>query len=138
MRYVAVVLLLFLLPSVAFSKGFFATNKPPGVPVNTAVPTITGTAQVGQTLTEHHGSWTNGPTGYTYLWNGAGSPLNMQTYVPVTGDIGNTLTVTETASNIRGSSTGATSVATGTVIAASSSGLQLALTLQIGSIPPVN
>src|SRR5271163_4957810 len=38
-------------------------------PVNTAPPTATGTAQQGQTLTEAHGSWTNGPFwNYAYQW----------------------------------------------------------------------
>src|ERR1700738_4748632 len=44
----------------------YASYKP--APVNTSLPTITGTAQQGQTLTEHHGSWTHEPTSYSYQW----------------------------------------------------------------------
>src|SRR6202023_2035296 len=40
----------------------------PAPPVNTSPPTISGTAQQGQTLTETHGAWSNSPTGYTYQW----------------------------------------------------------------------
>ena len=48
----------------------------PPVPVDSKVPTVTGTAQQGQTLTEHHGEWTNSPTAYIYQWlrcNSSGS-----------------------------------------------------------------
>jgi Abnormal spindle-like microcephaly-assoc'd, ASPM-SPD-2-Hydin len=96
-------------------------------PANTAVPTITGTAQQGQTLTEHHGTWSNEPTGYKYQWlqcdslgssclaiAGATSP----TYVPVAGDVGHTIAVEETASNAGGSGGPVSSAVTGKVIAA--------------------
>ena len=97
----------------------------PPVPVNTAAPTISGTAQPGQTLTESHGTWSNNPTGYTYQWqrcDNAGANCttitgaNSQTYVPVAADVGHTLKVQETASNAGGSSTPATSAATNEVI----------------------
>jgi len=38
------------------------------LPVNTALPTIAGTAQAGQTLTAAAGTWTNQPTTYVYAW----------------------------------------------------------------------
>jgi hypothetical protein len=100
------------------------TGPPPQPPSNTAPPTITGTAQQGQTLTEVHGSWTNEPTTYKYLWQQCDSSGNncaaisgatSQTYVPVAGDVGRTLRVQETASNEGGSSLPATSGATGVV-----------------------
>lgn len=83
------------------------------VPVNEVLPTITGTPQQGKELTEHHGKWSNGPTGYTYQWVqcdalGEGclpiSHATAQTYVPVAGDVGHTLRVEETAHNEAGPS----------------------------------
>src|SRR5205823_4627841 len=94
-------------------------------PANTALPTIGGTAQQGQTLTESHGTWTNSPTGYSYQWqqcDGEGaactaiSGATNQTYVLTAGDVGHTIRVQETASNAGGSSAAATSAATALVV----------------------
>lgn len=94
------------------------SNVLPAVPVNSVIPAITGTAQVGQTLTSSTGTWSNTPTSYTYQWqsNGSNVGANQNTYVPVTGDIGHTITCTVTASNAGGSGTPATSNATSAVI----------------------
>ena len=97
----------------------------PPVPVDSKLPTITGTAQQGQTLTEHNGEWTNSPTGYTYRWlrcssSGTGcvaiGGATNQTYYPVAEDVGHELRVTETASNAGGSSSAAESKATAVVV----------------------
>ncbi len=40
----------------------------PAVPVDLELPTITGEDTEGDTLTEHHGSWTNSPTSYGLRW----------------------------------------------------------------------
>jgi hypothetical protein len=100
----------------------FSVSELVAIPVNTVIPTITGTAQVGRTLTASPGTWTNTPTSYTYQWNssagGAISGAMASTYVPVTGDIGNTLTVSVVATNAGGSGAPATSAATSTVAAA--------------------
>jgi subtilisin family serine protease len=112
-----------------------ATSEPtpvvvPPVPVNKALPTISGTAKQGQTLTEVHGEWTNNPTGFTYQWlqcNGEGTLASCtaitgatnQTYVPGEADVGHKLRVQETASNAGGSSeNAATSEPSAVVIAA--------------------
>ena len=90
----------------------------PAVPVNTKLPTITGTAQQGEKLTEHNGEWTNSPTGFAYKWlqcNSSGTGCTTiagataQTYTPVVGDVGHTIRVEETASNSGGPGTPATS-----------------------------
>ena len=99
----------------------------PPAPSTISPPTITGTAQQGQTLTEVHGSWTNNPTGYAYQWLQCDSLGNgclpiekatAQTYVPVQGDVGHTLKVQETASNEGGASSPASSSATQLVLSA--------------------
>src|SRR2546429_2886654 len=92
-------------------------------PSNTGLPTITGEARQGQTLSEVHGTWTNNPTGYTYQWlqcNSEGtlvsctpiSGATKQTYEVAGGDAGHKLRVQETASNAGGPGQAATSEAT--------------------------
>ena len=99
-----------------------AVTVPPTQPVmgpilvNTALPTITGTAQVGQTLTASTGTWTNSPTSYAYQWNTNGSPIGgatNSTYVFQTSDLGRYITVTVTAMSSVGVSAPATSLAFG-------------------------
>src|ERR1019366_5814248 len=90
----------------------------PPVPTNLTLPTITGTAALGSTLTEVHGTWANAPTSYTYQWERcSGSPLSCtaisgataQTYVLTSADAGSTIEVQETASNAGGASAAASS-----------------------------
>jgi hypothetical protein len=108
------------------------------VPVNTTPPTISGTAQVGQTVTATNGTWANSPTSFTYQWNRAGSAISgaaASAYVPVAADVGNTLAISVTATNGSGSSTPAASAATGAVIdiiATNSSVPTISGTAQVG------
>lgn len=90
-------------------------------PANTAVPTITGTAQEGQVLTSTNGTWTGTPTPtFTRQWKAGGVDIagaTAQTYTPVAGDVGKTITVAVTGTNSAGNAT-ATSAATAAVVAA--------------------
>ena len=81
-------------------------TSPPG---NTGLPTITGTAQQGQTLTASRGSWSGSPTAYAYRWQhcywrcsnikgATGSSYPVQA-----SDVGDTIDVVVTATNAGGS-----------------------------------
>jgi hypothetical protein len=93
-------------------------------PSNTAAPTITGTAQEGQTLTATNGSWSSSTTiSYTYQWQrctAAGASCvdiagaTATTYAVATADVGSTLHVVVTAHNTDGA-TAATSAQTAVV-----------------------
>ncbi len=88
-------------------------------PVNSTLPTITGTAQQGQTLSTSNGTWANNPVSYTYQWKRAGvdiSGATASTYVLVSNDVGASITVAVTATNTGGSAS-ATSAGTSSVIA---------------------
>ena len=93
-------------------------------PSNTSPPTISGTTQVGKTLTATRGSW-NGtdPIDYNFAWKrcdedgGSCSTIGGQTattYVLKSVDAGNALRVTVTAKNADGSRS-STSVPTAVV-----------------------
>lgn len=109
----------FLWPLPAFTTGMRVTIgtvamtavAPAGVPVNTSVPTISGTAQEGQTLSAGVGTWSNAPTGYVYQWqrsaNGSTgwadiSGATAQTYLLQSGDVNQYVRCGVRASNASG------------------------------------
>ncbi len=84
-----------------------STGGPVGQPpVNTVAPQIQGTPTQGQTVTCSQGTWTNSPTGYSYVWQRNGSPIagaTSSSYVIQAADVGQNLTCVVTASNAAGS-----------------------------------
>lgn len=69
-------------------------------PANMSPPTVSGTAQVGDTLIAVPGSWSNQPTSFSYQWERCSSGTctaiqnaTSSTYVPVAADIGDILVV---------------------------------------------
>lgn len=91
-----------------------------GTLTNSTLPTITGTATEGQTLTAGNGTWSATPDSHTYQWKRAGTNISgatSSTYVLVTADVGSTITVAVTAVKSGYTSATATSAATGTVAA---------------------
>ncbi|MEA2375017.1 MAG: large repetitive protein, partial [Thermoleophilaceae bacterium] len=93
-------------------------------PANTSLPTISGTAKDGSTLTADNGTWTGTPTiTYAYQWMRCDSTgancvniggATSSTYVQTSTDVGKTIRVTVTGTNA-GGSTPATSAQTGAV-----------------------
>src|SRR5207253_7667039 len=91
------------------------------LPVNTARPSISGLAYVGQTLSAGPGRWSEYPTAYAYQWQRCDSQGNncvaislatTASYTVVGADASSTLRVTVVASNAVGSSAPASSART--------------------------
>ena len=93
-------------------------------PKNTSLPTIAGTAKVGQTLTADQGAWSGSPTAYAFQWLHCNADASTtctdiagataKTYVLKTADLGYRIRVKVTARNAKGSGT-ATSAPTAIV-----------------------
>src|SRR5947209_6784259 len=113
-----VLLAIAVLPAVAAADS---------APVNTAPPTISGTAQDGKTLTGAAGTWTGSPTPtYSYQWlscDSTGANCNSisgatsSTYKVTHADVGNTISLLVTAKNTAGTSS-ATAAPTAVIAAA--------------------
>src|SRR5438132_420600 len=118
----------------AACAALFALVGSPGVtaattvaPTNTSPPTITGTAQEGQTLVGHRGTWSGNPTDYNDFWvrcnKDGGSCANISGannrngYLLKAVDVGNTIRFKVQAKNADGSAT-ESSVPTAVVTAA--------------------
>ena len=81
-------------------------------PRNTARPTISGTAKVGQLLTAENGNWTGNPTSFAYQWQQCDADVAIctniaaatgKTYTVPSADVGFRLRVLVTAKNAKGS-----------------------------------
>ncbi len=99
--------------------------EPPAAPTNTALPSISGTAEEGKTFSASSGTWTGSPTSYAYQWedcNASGascsviSGATVSTRVLAASDVGHTLRVVVKATNAGGSGE-AVSAASVTVVA---------------------
>lgn len=99
--------------------GLTATTPAFAAPVTSDTPTISGTAQVGQTLTASAGTWTPAETTFSYQWKRGATDVgtNSATYTVAAADLGSTITVTVTGSADTYEDASATSAATGAVIA---------------------
>ena len=93
----------------------------PTAPANTAVPTISGTVNTGETLTASQGTWSGSPSAFRYEWmkssltGGTYAPIadaTTNSYVVTDADIGRRISVTVTAA----SSGGATAAQSATTI----------------------
>ena len=82
---------------VADAKKYKAQTTPP---TNTSVPAITGTPNVGHTLTVTMGIWTGAPTAYGAQWKRDGVAIPGATfanYLATAQDVGHTLLCAVTA-----------------------------------------
>ena len=86
---------------------------PPAAPKNQVPPSVSGTPQVGQTLTAVTGTWTGAPTSYRIQWYRCDAPVTdcseipsatSTTYVAAAADAGGRLGVGVIASNRGGDS----------------------------------
>ncbi len=96
-----------------------ASSVPTGIvkaqpPANTEAPSISGTAQDGQTLTASAGTWTGAPLTFAYQWercSGAGESCatiagaTSSSYLLGHADVGSTIVVAVTASDAAGEAT---------------------------------
>jgi hypothetical protein len=82
------------------------------VPISVTVPTVTGTAGQGQTLSGSNGTWGDEPTSFTYQWQHCDSSganctsvagATGATYAVTSADVGFTLRLSVTAANKYGS-----------------------------------
>ncbi len=103
------------------------------VPVNSAPPTVSGLMQEGQTLVESHGTWSDNPGTFSYQWqrcDGRGCVAipgaNNQTYTLTGSDVGQGISVVETAANTGGAGAAVASIRTSVIIASSSITLAVA------------
>lgn len=89
----------------------------PAAPVNVAIPVISGSPVVGQTITASTGSWSGYPyPTFAYQWKRGGVAIvgaTNSSYQVVLADVGQSITVTVTATNASGSASATSDPVTG-------------------------
>jgi Polysaccharide lyase len=116
-------------------------------PVNSTLPSISGAAVEGQSVTADPGRWTGPARTYSFQWRRCDSSgaacsaiaaATRKSYLVVAADVGKTLRVTVVASNKNGSATatsGASAVVTTRITATTSTSTATTTT---SSVPPSN
>lgn len=119
--------------AVAAMLSASAQARAQDAPVNQSLPTISGSAVRGQSLTATSGSWSGSPTSFSYQWQrcdaggGSCSTIGGATgsgYTVADADVGKTLRVVVTANNADGTgqaTSGPTAVVTATAAPVSTS-----------------
>jgi hypothetical protein len=101
-----------LVVSLFAVAGLLAGSALAAAPQNTTEPTLSGTFQVGKTITATKGDWSGSPTSYSYQWqrcdrdgNSCGNIQGQTTtsYKLTDADVGNTVRIVVTAKNSDGS-----------------------------------
>lgn len=114
---------------VAAGAGATVDAEPPE---NTELPSITGTARVGEVLAGDDGEWGGTPEPVlTRQWRADGEPIEDATdttYEPVEDDIGKVITLSVTATNSSGSDT---------AVSAPTAAVTAALAAPVNTSPPV-
>ena len=93
-------------PANALGQADLISVSEIGLPVNTVLPVITGTPQVGELLSASTGTWTGvAPITYTYVWieDGVDSGVTDSSFYPGGGWTGAMVSVRVTATNANGS-----------------------------------
>lgn len=125
---------------VTVSKTSAASSAVVGVLTATPVPTVSGTAQVGKTLTASAGSWEPSPVSLSYTWKRDGESISgavAATYPLVSTDLGAKITVTVTGSKSGYGSISKTSTSSADVVSgilASAPVPTIAGTVMVGSM----
>jgi hypothetical protein len=104
-------------------------------PVNTVSPSISGTTEVGETLTVSNGTWSGSVDSYSYQWLRDGSPISgatSSTYTPVVADSGATISAEVTANGPDASATASASGVEVADVPLTVSGLSLWLRSDVG------
>jgi len=132
---------------IAANGGLVPSPAQAAVFTDLSLPTITGTAVEGQTLTEVHASWSAPPAAYAYQWNRCDSSGNhcesiekakTRTYGLTAADVGFTIRVTENARDAEGAVTPSVSEPTAVIKAQAGSEHKGGSGGGGGGVPPVS
>ena len=124
-------LALVVLVATGLAGGTGPASAQAAVFTDLSLPTITGTAVEGETLSETHATWSAPPTSYYDQWQRCNSSGNKcesiekatkQTYRLTAKDVGFTIRISESASNAEGAVTPALSEPTAVIQASTTGG----------------